>query len=890
MSETIFRQDYQAPSHLVSTVNLEFDLDVESTSVISTLHVVPNPEAQNQTGEFMLNGEGLTLVSVAVNGEQLDETQYDLTPEILTLHNINTEVDLTIVNRFSPAANTKLQGIYASGKNLISQCEAEGFRAITYFPDRPDVLARYHVTIRASKEEFPILLSNGNRISERDLEDGRHETVWDDPFAKPCYLFALVAGKFECQRENIKLKDGRIATLEVWVEPQDIDKTAHTMESLKKAIRWDEERWGLDLDLDHFAIVATNDFNFGAMENKGLNIFNARYALANPKVATDQDYASIEAVVGHEYFHNWTGDRVTLRDWFQLTLKEGLTVFRDQEFSADMLGDESARAVERIKNVKALRLAQFSEDSGPMAHPIRPDSYQAIDNFYTMTVYEKGAEVIRMLQTILGRDGFRRGFDRYIAENDGSAVTCEHFINAVLEGTPVDKELFKRWYSQAGTPRVTVSSSYDAQAHTLTLTCAQSTPPTPGQPTKDPVLIPFPVALFDRQGRALSLKLEDEPFLTGKTEELLQLTTNVQTWVFTDVPSQSVLSLNRGFAAPVIVEYDYSDEDLALLAKHDTDAFNRWEAMQKLMLRELLAQVNALLSQEDRAVSPTLFDAFEALITDPDISPAYKAVAMELPSEKTIGDALPLIDPWAVHHAREFVRERLGTRTLTKLEDIVNENQTPGDYSPNTQDAGRRSLKNTALYYMVATANKHAILLVRDQFLVANNLTDKLAALRLLSGSSSPVKTDLNRETLESWINEPLLLNKWFTIQATAPCLPGEIPVVNRVRDLVKSGLFNMKNPNNVYALLSAFFHSNAVEFHRPDGTGYQFWAQMVQQLDAINPNVAARVARSLENWRRYTPDLSSMMFQTLKFMQSRQDKLSPQVNEIISKALNNPS
>lgn len=402
MSETIFRQDYQAPSHLVSTVNLEFDLDVESTSVISTLHVVPNPEAQNQTGEFMLNGEGLTLVSVAVNGEQLDETQYDLTPEILTLHNINTEVDLTIVNRFSPAANTKLQGIYASGKNLISQCEAEGFRAITYFPDRPDVLARYHVTIRASKEEFPILLSNGNRISERDLEDGRHETVWDDPFAKPCYLFALVAGKFECQRENIKLKDGRIATLEVWVEPQDIDKTAHTMESLKKAIRWDEERWGLDLDLDHFAIVATNDFNFGAMENKGLNIFNARYALANPKVATDQDYASIEAVVGHEYFHNWTGDRVTLRDWFQLTLKEGLTVFRDQEFSADMLGDESARAVERIKNVKALRLAQFSEDSGPMAHPIRPDSYQAIDNFYTMTVYEKELKSFACFRRSLG--------------------------------------------------------------------------------------------------------------------------------------------------------------------------------------------------------------------------------------------------------------------------------------------------------------------------------------------------------------------------------------------------------------------------------------------------------------------------------------------------------
>lgn len=890
MSETIYRQDYQAPSHLVDTINLEFDLDVESTSVSSLMHVRPNPEVTDSNGDLVLFGEDLTFVSLSVNGEPLDETQFDLTDHTLTLHNITGEADIAIVNRFSPAKNTRLQGIYASGKNLISQCEAEGFRSITYFPDRPDVLARYHVTIRAPKNEFPVLLSNGNRVSERDLEDGRHESVWDDPFPKPSYLFALVAGTFECQRENFQLKDGRVATLEVWVEPQDIDKTSHTMESLKKAIRWDEERWGLELDLDHFAIVATNDFNFGAMENKGLNIFNARYALANPKVATDQDYANIEAVVGHEYFHNWTGDRVTLRDWFQLTLKEGLTVFRDQEFSSDMLGDESARAVERIKNVKALRLAQFSEDAGPMAHPIRPESYRSIDNFYTMTVYEKGAEVIRMLQTLLGRDAFRRGFDRYIANNDGHAVTCEHFIDAILEGSNIDKELFKRWYSQAGTPRVTVTTTYDASAHTLTLTCAQSTPPTPDQPSKEPCLIPFPVALFDRQGNALPLKLQDEPLVSGKTEQMLQLTAAVQSWIFCDVPSEPVISLNRGFAAPVIVEYDYSDDDLALLAKHDTNAFNRWEALQQLMMRELLTQVQAVLSQEEQTVSPVLFEAFEALITDESLSPAYKAVAMELPSERLIGDALPVIDPWAVHYAREFVRERLGTRTLTKLEEIVAACKLQGEYSPDPVDAGKRAFKNMALYYLIATANKHAILLVRDQYIVANNLTDKLAALTLMSGSSSPVKQEMNVETLNEWISEPLLLNKWFTIQATAPCLNGEVPVVNRVRELLNSGFFNIKNPNNVYALVNAFFQNNPAEFHRHDGTGYQFWAQMVQQLDAINPSVAARAARSLENWRRYSPDLASMMYQTLVFMKARQDKLSKQVNEIIDKALNNPS
>ena len=419
MAETIFRNDYREPSHLIKTVHLEFDLDADSTSVINTMHVCPNPEAISSNYDLKLNGVTLTLVSVALDGVPLDESRYTLTADHLTIHNVNRECDICIVNRFSPSANKALSGIYASGQNLMSQCEAEGFRRITYFLDRPDVLSTYSVVIRASKEQYPILLSNGNRIEEKDLDDGRHEARWDDPFPKPCYLFALVAGRLAALSDTITLKDGRTAQLEIWVEPQDLDKTQHTMDSLKKSIRWDEDRWGLELDLDGFRIVATNDFNFGAMENKGLNIFNTRYALANPKVATDQDYANIEAVVGHEYFHNWTGDRVTLRDWFQLTLKEGLTVFRDQEFSADMLGEETARAVERIRNVRTLRQAQFAEDAGPMAHPIRPESYQQIDNFYTMTVYEKGAEVIRMLQTLLGRETFRKGFDLYIAKNDG---------------------------------------------------------------------------------------------------------------------------------------------------------------------------------------------------------------------------------------------------------------------------------------------------------------------------------------------------------------------------------------------------------------------------------------------------------------------------------------
>lgn len=890
MADTTYRKDYQVPSHLIDTVNLVFDLDLESTSVINTMHIRPNPDFPDQDGTLVLNGENLTLVSVTADGNTLSESDYELSEKTLTLKKIDTECDITIVNRFSPANNKALSGIYASGPNLMSQCESEGFRRITYYLDRPDVLARFTVTIRASKDQFPILLSNGNRVEEKDLEDGRHESHWEDPFPKPSYLFALVAGNLSCRREVFPLKDGRNATLEIWVEPQDADKTAHTLESLKKAIRWDEERWGLELDLDGFAIVATNDFNFGAMENKGLNIFNARYVLANPKVATDSDYHAIESVVGHEYFHNWTGDRITLRDWFQLTLKEGLTVFRDQEFSADMLGDDSARAVERIKNVRTLRTAQFSEDASPMAHPIRPDSYQEINNFYTATVYEKGAEVIRMLQTLLGRETFRKGFDLYIQNNDGHAVTCEAFLAAMEEASGRSLEQFQLWYSQAGTPRVSVSTVWNENLQTFTLTAEQSTPMTPGQAIKEPFLMPFPVALLDAEGCEMPLVLEGETAEAAQTERMFELSEARHSWTFTGITSRPVPSLNRGFAAPIILDLKQSDSDLALLARADSDAFNRYEAMNRLMMSAILTQVRSLLmTQQTTEVSPILIEAFGTLLKDSTLSPAFKAEAMMLPSERAVADQMPVVDPDAIHKAREYIRKVLAVRSLTTLQSLVDTMQTPGEYSPDPESAGKRALKNACHGYLIASGSKHPVIAIRDQLLKAENLTDKLAALTLLSHSDTPTKNDLSVQALQEWINEPLLVNKWLTIQATSPCFDDETPVVERLRQLVRCKFFSMTNPNNVYALLLAFFMNNPSEFHRLDGTGYQFWAEVVLELDKHNPHVAARVARCLENWRRYTPEQATAMFHQLKFMESRQETLSDSVNEIITKALHNP-
>lgn len=886
---TTFRKDYKVPSHLIDSVHLEFDLDPDSSSVTSTMDVRPNPETDDKVLDLVLNGEAVTLVSVNVNGRALAESEYTLTDTTLTIPALREAAKVVIVNRFSPSKNTALSGIYASGKNLMSQCEATGFRRITYWPDRPDVLAKFTVTIRAPKALYPVLLSNGNRVESRDLLDGRHEVRWVDPYPKPCYLFALVAGTLECRREKYRLGNGREVTLEVWVEPQDIDKTEHTMESLKRAIAWDEKRFGLYLDLDLFMIVATNDFNFGAMENKGLNIFNARYALANPAIATDRDYFNIESVVAHEYFHNWTGDRVTLRDWFQLTLKEGLTVFRDQEFSADMLGDPTARAVQRIEDVKALRAAQFPEDAGPMAHPIRPESYKEINNFYTMTVYEKGAEVIRMLHTLLGETVFRKGFDEYIRTNDGSAVTCEAFLTAMANASGRDLSQFARWFEQAGTPVVAVEGEWDPATGKFRLVVEQTTPPTPGQPHKVPLLMPFPVAFFDRDGKECPLRLET-PDGVVELESPLELTEARHEWVFTGFTSAPVPSLNRGFAAPVRLRYDYSLDDLALLASCDTDPFNRWEAMQELMLRTTRELIRDRFAGREDNVPAVFFDAFKRTLTDETLSPAYAAVTLELPSERTIGESLPFIDPEAAFRAREALRVQIAKRLQLELTAVVDRSVTPGPYSPDPESAGKRALKNLALYYLMGASSHHTVIRVRDQLIKRENLTDELAALKLIVDSNVPSKNNFEVETLQTYLPEPLLVNKWLTVQATTKTHAGELPVLERVRELMKCEFFSLSNPNNVYALLLAFFTQNPSEFHTKDGEGYKFWTEVVLELDRINPHVAARVARTLENWRRYTPQLSRLQFEALENVYLHKDRLSESVLEVVEKALNNPT
>lgn len=889
MVQTIRREDYRAPAHLIDEVRLEFDLDAESTAVVNTMHVRPNPAANGQDASLFLDGEDLTLVSVALDGKPLDESRYMLSQEGLLIRDIREPATVTIVNRFSPAANTALSGIYVSGQTLISQCEAQGFRRITFYMDRPDVLAKFTTVIRASKETFPVLLSNGNAGEAKDLEDGRHEVTFVDPFPKPSYLFALVAGQLVCREEKFRLKDGRLANLSVWVEPQDLDKTEHTLESLKKAIRWDEERWGLELDLDDFKIVATKDFNFGAMENKGLNIFNSKCALANPNVATDEDYFHIESVVGHEYFHNWTGDRITLRDWFQLTLKEGLTVFRDQEFSADMLGEPSARAVQRIKDVISLRAAQFPEDASPMAHPIRPDSYQEINNFYTMTVYEKGAEVIRMLQTLLGRDTFRKGFDEYIAKNDGSAVTCEAFLEAMTSVSKRDLRQFKRWFSQAGTPRVKVRSNWNEEEKKLTLSVSQTTPSTPGQPVKQPFLMPFPVALLNGDGIEMPVKLEGESGAGVAGTRMLELTENSQEFVFVDLAEKPVLSLNRGFAAPIILDAGLTREERLFLAARDGDPFNRWDAMNGLLIEAVRDETRARLLHEPHDIDPRLLETVGAILKDESLSPAFKAVALAMPTEKIVSETLPVIDPHAVHAAWVAVRNAIAKRNLSAFMEAAEKNVTPSEYDPSAEPAGKRALKNLALGYAIAAGNARATILVKDQFTTATNLTDKLAALRLMVNSQTPAKEDMEVDALKAWAGEPLLLNKWLQIQSTASSFAGESLVLERVRELVRCDFFSIRNPNNVYSLLMPFFTANPAEFHLPDGSGYAFWAEMVLELNRINPQVASRVARALENWRRYVSPLASRMHDALESVYARREELSPNVLEIIEKSLNNP-
>ena len=880
---TIFRKDYVAPGFWVDTVEMGFDLDLQATHVATRITMRRNHDSAEK--DLVLFGASLKLLQLRMNGVNLKKTAYTIDGEVMRIPNAPDEVTLEIETLINPLKNTSLSGLYASNGNFITQCEAEGFRKITWFPDRPDVMAKYTVMLRADKKKFPILLGNGNLIEEGDLGDGRHFAKWEDPFKKPSYLFALVAGKLVCQEEHYTLKSGRSVLLQVWVEDGNLDKTQHAMDSLKNSIRWDEERFGLELDLDRFMIVATSDFNMGAMENKGLNIFNTKYVLANSRIATDVDYAGIESVVGHEYFHNWTGNRVTCRDWFQLSLKEGLTVFRDQEFSADLVGTPTGRAVKRIEDVRVLRQVQFSEDAGPMAHPVRPDSFVEINNFYTVTIYEKGSEVVRMYYTLLGHDGFRKGMDLYFERHDGQAVECDDFRAAMADSSGRDLTQFERWYSQSGTPRVKAETAYDVETQVYTLTLTQSCPATPGQAEKLPFHIPVTMGLLDAEGKDIALYCDAYPAQSGATTLILELTEATQTFTFTGVSARPVPSLLRNFSAPVILDIEYTDEELGLLLANDSDPFNRWEAGQRLATRRLVKLTKAVQAGEALELDTMFIEALRATLINEELDPSFRELVLTLPSEAMIAEEFEIVDPQAIHTARQFVRATLTQHLRAELLTAYEANLTPGPYSPDAASMAKRALKNLALSYLCAWADDSTFALATTQFDEAENMTDRLAALAALTNFNGNEAQQASaakslKKFYKEFKKEALVIDKWFMLQATAHTTD-----VAKVRELMTHKAFTLSNPNRARSLTFSFCNANPSRFHAADGSGYALWAELVIELNKINPQVAARLARSLDRWKKYPQHLQDHMKLALEKVAGTK-KLSKDVAEVIGKAL----
>ncbi|MCO5120041.1 MAG: aminopeptidase N [Burkholderiaceae bacterium] len=888
------RSDYRPPAFLVDHVALEFDLDPDRTTVRSRLSLRRNPAADAETAEagLLLNGEDLRLVDIRLDGMPLAADRWRITPAGLAVDDVPDTCELFTESEISPAANTRLEGLYVSNSNFFTQCEAQGFRRITWYPDRPDVMARFTVTLNGPRDTCPTLLSNGNLVAEGDCEGrpGWHWVRWEDPFPKPSYLFALVAGRFECAERRIRTRSGREVTLQIHVEPGNLDRCGHAMDSLVHAIRWDEQRFGLELDLDRFMIVAVGDFNMGAMENKGLNIFNTRYVFANPQIATDADFAHVEAVVGHEYFHNWTGNRVTCRDWFQLTLKEGLTVFRDQEFSADRLASQagspqaaaSARAVKRIEDVRVLRTAQFAEDAGPMAHPIRPDSYHEINNFYTLTVYEKGAEVIRMLHTLVGEAGFRKGMDLYFERHDGQAVTCDDFVAAIADANGRDLSHFRLWYSQSGTPRLRVQTSHDAPNRRFVVTVRQSIPAqADGQPGQ-PMHVPLAVGLLGADGSPLPLPAPTEIPDDGErpTTRVLELTEAEHRFTFEGIDDSPVLSVGRGFSAPVIIEATYFGEELARIARHDPDHFNRWDALQRLGMRAILAVLDG--HQGDERVG-LLVEAFASLLDDAALDPAFKQLVLTLPAEGFVIEQLELVDPVAVRAALRTVRVAIATALQPAWQRTAASSGEP--WTPDPAAAGRRALANLALAYWADAGDPAALEAARERFEQADNMTDRSAALAILVNSASPHREAALAAFESRFGDDPLVMDKWFTLQATMHRQPDEPPVLERVLDLMTHPAFSIRNPNKVRALVGAFCNGNPAEFHAADGSGYAYWAEMVASIDALNPQLAARLARAMDRWRKFEPARQAAMIDAVRRLSALPD-LSPDVAEILGRTL----
>jgi aminopeptidase N len=867
--------DYQKPTYLVDQMLLQFDLDSARTRVVSTLTMRRNLEGSG--GDCILDGEELDLISVKMNGNTLSASQYQRSDSQLLIPNTPDKFELEITTDIHPDQNTALEGLYYSGRILCTQCEAEGFRRITYYPDRPDVMSVFTVTIVAEREKWPVLLANGNLEDQGRFDDGRHWVRWHDPHPKPSYLFALVAGDLYVQQDKFTTLSGHEVALRIYVDPENKHKCDHALKSLKQAMQWDEETYGREYDLDVFMIVAVNDFNMGAMENKGLNIFNAACVLASPETATDQDFYTIQSIVGHEYFHNWSGNRVTCRDWFQLSLKEGFTVMRDQQFSADL----NSAAVARIDDVDKLRSMQFAEDAGPMAHPVRPDSYIEISNFYTVTIYEKGAEVVRMIKTLAGEAGFRKGTDLYFERHDGQAVTTDDFVKAIEDANDLDLSQFRRWYSQAGTPELTVETDYDAVEQRLTMTVSQHSPATPGQDKKQPLHIPFAVGLMDKDGDSLPLQLEGESKPYPADTRVLSVTESSQTFEFINVASEPLASVLRGFSAPVKLNHKLSNHQLAFLMANDKDSFNRWDAGQKLIINILLSLVTDIQQQKPLTLSPLLVNQFEQVLTDKKLDPALIAKMLTLPTENYLAAQMDTPDVDAIHQAREFVKRQLAAALKAQFDQTYQRMSANKSYEFNASEMARRGLKNLCLSYLVASGDPFQVQRCLRQMKLADNMTELLAGLRLMADQIGPEREHALRAFYEQWKHDKQVVDKWLAVQAASK-LPDTLL---RVKGLMQHEAFNIKNPNNVRALIGMFCRNNPVNFHAKDGSGYQFLAEQILILDKLNPQVAARMLGALNSWRRYDAGRQALMKQALENI-AAEESLSADVYEIVTKYL----
>lgn len=873
--QTVYLKDYTPPEFLISDVDLRLELDETETQVYSELRICRNPASRHSGTALTLDGEQLELVSIELDGMRLTAEAYTLTDESLILHQVPQDRDfvLAIHNIINPKANTALEGLFLSNGMLCTQCEAQGFRKITWFLDRPDVMARFTTMLIADRKRYPVLLSNGNKLERGKLCDQRHWVRWQDPFAKPSYLFALVAGQLEKIEDFFITRSGRRVTLQIFVEAHNIDKCDHAMQSLKNAMQWDEEVYGLEYDLDLYMIVAVDHFNMGAMENKGLNVFNTKFVLARPDTATDSDYEHIEGVIGHEYFHNWSGNRVTCRDWFQLSLKEGFTVFRDQQFT----GDRTSPAVKRIDDVIMLRTRQFAEDASPLAHPIRPESYIEINNFYTLTVYEKGAEVVRMLHTLLGKDGFRKGSDLYFQRHDGQAVTCEDFVKAMEDANGVELQQFRRWYSQAGTPTLTVTQEYDAGNGQLQLTIRQTTPPTPNQPVKQPLHIPVKIGLLHADGNAAPIHYQGQV----ADELTLSLTEAEQSFVFDNLPQAPVVSLLRGFSAPVLLKMQRSLDELAFLLRHDSDPFNRWEAGQQLACQVIFQLIEDIQQQRPLSLPVVMLDAFRDLLADSGDDLSYAALLLSLPEESYLSGLMSVIDVDAIHQARQFVRKTLANELAGEFSALYRQHHRDESGCFTSQAIGRRRIKNVCLGYLAALEQSEQQQLLQQQFDSAGNMTDQMAALTAIVNSQHPGKAEALERFYRQWQDHALVIDKWFAIQSSS-FMPGTFATVQA---LMQHPAFDIKTPNRVRSVIAAFSQSNPVHFHARSGEGYRFLADQVLVLNDLNPQIASRMVAALAQWRRYDEQRQQLMRGELQRIVAS-DNLSKDVYEIASKSL----